>query len=448
MKTKYFIMMLLVASFCSCKKWLDAKPDNKLAVPASLNDLRLLLDQNNTMNLRYSNRAEVAADNFYVTTTDWQSVTDLSARNYYLWEKDDRQVNDWANLYLIVLHANIVLEYIDKIPIQPTENALQEQLKGEALYYRAFAFYQASQLFCEGYDGSSLGKPGIPLRLNSDLNEFSTRGNVAAVYDRIISDLANAAINLPITSALLTRPSKSAAFAMLSRVYLCMNDPTKTRQFADSALSYNNSLLDYNGLNAAVANPIGRFNTEVYFHATSITNLILLPSRCKIDSSLYTSYAANDLRKVIYFKNNGNGTYAFKGDYGEANNGSLFLGPTTAEIILNRAEAHARLGNTGAALNDLNALLVKRWKAGTFIPVTAGNSIDALGKILVERRKELLFRGLRWTDLRRLNRQPGYESTLKRIIGGQTYTLVPNGVRYTFLLPKIVIDLSGMDQNP
>jgi hypothetical protein len=96
---------------------------------------------------------------------------------------------------------------------------------------------------------------------------------------------------------------------------------------------------------------------------------------------------------------------------------------------------------------DLNALLIKRWKTGTFIPFTATNADDALAKILDERRKELVLRGTRWMDLRRLNKDSRFAKTVLRKLYGITYLLPPNDNRYTFYIPQSVIDISGIQQN-
>lgn len=81
-------------------------------------------------------------------------------------------------------------------------------------------------------------------------------------------------------------------------------------------------------------------------------------------------------------------------------------------------------------MKDLNNLLQTRWKVGTYINLTAANADTALGLILNERRKELCFRGLRWTDLKRLNKDDRFKVTITRSLNGQTYTLLPNSLRY------------------
>ena len=129
----------------------------------------------------------------------------------------------------------------------------------------------------------------------------------------------------------------------------------------------------------------------------------------------------------------------FKGSYAQSTS-VHFSGITTAEMYLVRAECYARKGNKDAALADLNTLLVRRWKAGSFIPVTAATSQDAFNKIMIERRKELLMRSLRWVDLKRLNKE-GANIVLKRVENGQTYTLLPNANYYALPIPKDIIDL-------
>src|SRR6185312_12811250 len=95
----------------------------------------------------------------------------------------------------------------------------------------------------------------------------------------------------------------------------------------------------------------------------------------------------------------------------------------------------------------LNDLLKKRYNAASFTPITSTDSIKLLIVILNERRKELLFRGIRLTDLKRLNQDVRFADTLTRELNGTVYTLLPNDSRYVALIPKIVIDLSGIEQN-
>jgi hypothetical protein len=67
--------------------------------------------------------------------------------------------------------------------------------------------------------------------------------------------------------------------------------------------------------------------------------------------------------------------------------------------------------------------------------------------ILEERRRELIGRGLRWTDLRRINQETDYAVTLEKSLNGESYILEPNSVRYTYPIPDDEIILSGIRQN-
>ena len=99
------------------------------------------------------------------------------------------------------------------------------------------------------------------------------------------------------------------------------------------------------------------------------------------------------------------------------------------------------------AMDDLNRLLIKRWNAATvYVPVMAVNKQSALETILLERRKELLMRGLRWIDIKRLNKE-GHNIVQKRVVNNVVYTLPANDPRYALPIPIDIIRATGMAQN-
>lgn len=126
----------------------------------------------------------------------------------------------------------------------------------------------------------------------------------------------------------------------------------------------------------------------------------------------------------------------------------MFSGLATDEMYLIRAESYARTGKVSEAISDLNILLQNRYKTGTFTPYsTSLSEKQALDTILSERRKELPFRGLRWADIRRLNKE-GANITLTRRLNGQIHTLPPNDLRYVLPIPPDVLRLSNIENNP
>ena len=187
-----------------------------------------------------------------------------------------------------------------------------------------------------------------------------------------------------------------------------------------------------------------RYNSEVLFDMSSANLNFLLSTTLRVDTVLISSYATTDRRKDVFFRIS-NGRYTSKQSYGGGPT-TRFTGLATDEVYLIRAECNARKGNTAVAMSDLNTLL--RNRISPFADLQATSPTDALQKILAERRKELCFRGVRWSDFRRLNKEPQFAVTLIRKIKGQTFTLPPNDQRYVLPIPPVVIFLTGIPQNP
>ncbi|TKC10665.1 RagB/SusD family nutrient uptake outer membrane protein [Pedobacter polaris] len=451
MKTyfKYVSLVLFVGTLCcfSCKKFLDEKPDASLAVPTTLKDFQALLDQNAQINENDPSSGEVSAGEYYVTDADFLARTETDQR-IYTWQNDNvlpALENDWAYCYRLVYRANTILNDIDKIEVNSLNALTKQDIKGQAFYHRAKAFLQAVVIWAPVYHQvNSNTDLGVPLRLNINFNEISVRATVKENYNQIVNDIKKAIRLLPEIPLHVVRPSKPAAYGLLSRTYLLMGDFENAKLYADSCLAIKSNLLDYNTLNATSSFPITQFNPEVIIASRMFGLPIIGASRAKIILELYNSYDVKDLRKTIYFKDNANGTFSFKGSYDGSS--LYFSGIATDEIYLNRAECNARLGKIPTALSDLNALLKKRYKTGTYIDYNLTDQKAVLELILKERRKQLLMRGLRWGDIKRLNRE-GAGINLTRIINGKTYYLPANSARFALPIPEDVIALSGMPQN-
>lgn len=440
--------ILLLAAFASCKKFLDEKTDKQLVVPASLQDAQALLDNYAVMNEGYSPLGNVSDDNYFLKETNFNGLSQNSRYNH-VWDKDAVNENEWRNLSGIILNANLALETVNKIEASPNETAQWKAIKGGALFLRGYAFYQLAQYYAKPYlKATAATTPGVPVRTQTDTNIPSVRVSLEETWQQIEADFSEAASLLPVNNTPPSRPLKQAAYGALARTWLTMQEFDKAALAADAALKIYNYLIDFNTLNAAAANPFSLFNKEVIFPAAMGSTAIVSPTNYMLDTLLYQQYHVNDLRRTIYFKSNGTGTVAFRASYnGNTTFNTHFSGIATDELYLIRAEANARKGLKDSAMADLNTLLVKRFKTGFFTPLTAATAAEALNIVLTERRKELILRGTRWFDLRRLNLEPAFAKPLVRKIGASTYTLAPNSNRYTFLIPEQVIAITGMQQN-
>lgn len=431
--------------------WLDAKQNLNTIIPTTLADMRAIVraDSEPLMSSTYGGLALLSADDHRLTDASFLSASEKD-RNSYTWRAEiyadpTLPVQEWDGGYRQILYANIALEGVTKVERTVANAREWDDLKGNAFFFRAKAYLQLAQLFAPPFrDATAATDLGLPLRLDSDPNPVSFRSTVADTYSRIITDLEAAIPLLATQPALKIDASRQAAYALMARCYLSMRRYDRALQYADSSLRIEDTLIDYNALTPGADNtyPFARFNEETLFYSELIPSYSLTNMANGLTNpGLLASYNDDDRRKALFFRS----TTVFKGNY---SGGSVrFGGLTTAEMLLIRAECRARAGERAAALDDLNALLEKRHGSDSFIPHTVSDTPDVMGLILAERRKELLFRGLRWSDLRRLNQEDDHAVTLTRTISGTTYTLPPNDPRYTFPIPEYIIRATGMAQN-
>lgn len=429
----------------SCNKILEEKSDKSLSTPNSISSLQEMLDYANVMDVAPS-WSEGASDNLYIEDSKLDQYGQLSI-DAYTWLPILYDGGDWPRLYQTIYVANTVIEEANKIKPSNSSRDAWKNVLGSALFYRAQSYFDGALTFCLGFDTMTANKNwGMVLRLSSDFNLVSERVSLMKTYDQIINDLIMAKNLLPLYSSTIYRPSKCAAYGLLSRVYLSMREYNMAGLYADSCLQNYNRLLDYNSLDLSVSSQFNIDNPEVIFtrFVSSFALASASPKSVLVDSALYEMYDDNDLRKFAFFKAKGSG-YFFKGSYSSSYT-KLFAGIATDEMYLIRAECLARKGLYKDALNDLNKILIKRWKTDDYTPYTVDNVSKVLDLILKERRKELLFRCLRWMDIKRLNLD-GYNIILKRVVHGKEFVLAPNSKAYAIPIPATVVSSYGVPQN-
>src|SRR5690606_7754633 len=201
--------------------------------------------------------------------------------------------------------------------------------------------------------------------------------------------------------------------------------------------------LDFNVLDEGLSFPIPEYHEEVIFSSFFQIDQILNHTRMLVSPELFALYDEDDRRREVLFSVAEDGTVTFKGRFAVGGY-ALFSGVATNEMLLYRAECYARYANYQQARADLGKLLAKRFRPGYVLDVDDDRLLAA---ILEERRKDLLFRGIRWMDIKRLNRE-GADIVQHRELEGQRVSLSPNDLRYARPIPEFVIDISGMQQNP
>lgn len=440
----YFILSGYLFSACH-KEFLDERSTKSLVVPETIQDFRAVLDNTAIMNVQ--GHTSVLMDGDFEFIESALAGQTAITRNSYLWKVDIYEQTlrspAWSNPFRQILSANLVVEGLSKIEVNPNEKNEHEQILGSAYFYRAFAFYELAILFTSPYQESiSESTLGLPLKLSSDVTQIVQRSTLKETYEKIIADLKSAIDLLPNEQQVISRPTKAAAYAELARIYLNMGKYEQALYNAIESLKIQNTILDYNKIavstTRAFAHPFTTQNLEILFWERDNFNANN-SSTFLVKQDFYNSYAPNDLRKTLYFTT----AKRFIGTYSGTN--QSFCGLTTREVYLIAAECEARAGNPKEALKYLNSLCIKRYDS-SFTPYHSNNPEQILYWILEERRKELVTIR-RWEDLKRLNLDSRFAKNLTRTYQGEIFNLPPNSSRYLLAIPIEEVNESGIIQN-
>ncbi len=424
----------LPAMTACTKGFLDEKPRSELVVPASLDDYERLLN-NQLFHYTYE-MPELLADDYYLERDYWQGRPEI-IRNAHTWSTDPygatTGIDDWARNYTKILYANVVLEGLSAAALSGIEPHKASRLKGEALFQRGYALFQLAGLFSGAYGDVPGQDDAIPVPMSSDVYARGWEMDATGVYERIVADLRAGFGMLPAHRDPF-RPTAAAAAALLCRVYLGMGDFAEAKSWGLATLGLHDALVDYNDV---TVNSRGIHHGTIYlsFINSGINNLFVYNStNVLVSPVLYGLYGEGDLRKTLLYRANSNGK-PFRGpNYFVSTAYPYFTGLSTEEAMLGVAECLAREGDAGGAARHLNRLLMHRYAPESFEEVGFSDGEEALRAVLIERRKELAFRGLRWGDLRRFN-GTGEGRALTRVLGEETFVLRPGDRGWIMPIP-------------
>lgn len=470
MKQLYITLLVLVTlSFTACKKYLDIKPKGTV-VPQTVEDFERILNDASLVKA-LPNYLDMLSDDYYNPNLDKNKFEVNSENLLYFWKADifttpeDYQYYSFFNLlYANIYQYNAVINGIDAA--SGGSPARKTVAKARAQLGRALSYWYLVNLYTKPYRAETAGNdPGIPLVTGNDINaKLPGRGTVQQGFDFIIKDLNEAIAGLPLSAPDPYQMSKAAGYGVLARTYLCMNDYAKAGAAADKALALNSKLTDYN---TEYANYNSGGISFIYPKDNSqMSNMLTFAENIFVQHYSYTRgmayqyvtsateklFGQEDLRRMYFAP-----TSIYLSDPSEWDGGYYYMGYksfnyniaiSTPEMYLIRAEGNARSGNTGTAMADVNTLRKNRIRSNAYADLTAGSAADAVRIVLSERRKELLFRGVRWFDMRRLNNDPVYGFTAKHFFAdGSFVALEPNSPRYVLRFPETAVT-GDITQNP
>lgn len=429
-----------------------------------------------------------------------------------VWNRDEYETSSvgmcsWQSSFKNMFVFNTVLEYLDKV--EQTSATQKEMLRGEALFGRAYFHFFALVAFAK-YD---LTAPGIGYKTSTSPSDIPLRMTTAYTIDKIAEDINNAEAALKAAGRTQFEPKRNfritlpTLYAFKARFELYRGNYSAALDAANKALAGHSALLDFKNdplyeikttstvdiLDAEgkktgkklpyyelskLQNEEARAVAEYCeFYLPHVTSLLFASRVIPISQSLYNIFDRdNDERWKRFYNNNMNiikvsnisknglsyqdqqnlrpweyHTYQ-RFSYTNWSSGKMYpVGPTTAEMMLIKAECLARDGKTAEAQKVLQTL-----RATRFTTIAAANKIGgSVQDVLDERRRELTS-VFRWYDLKRLNgkekanisitkqRYSNISDSKSPVI---TTTLAPDAPLYAWPISPAQITLMGWENN-
>lgn len=352
-------------------------------------------------------------------------------------------------------------------------SAERNNLEGEARFVRALNHFDLVRIYSKipTQSADANASLGMPYLDGFTPTATPSRPSVADTYGRILDDLLLAKDLIGTSNTLASgRASKSAVYALLSRVYLYMGDYPKVIEYGNLATN--------NG--AAAVCPRTAFVSYWDDVATSTTGMLFklridqvdavtpgvafsqttgqgIRSEFVVPKDFMDMFLATDIRKAAYTT-----TSAYAGNvYNHIikYNGRLTGNPgivdikvlRVEEVYLNMAEAQYNIDGTG--LVYLDKIRAQRY-TGFVSPGETGAALYA--EIMKERRLELAFEMDRFFTLKRLNlpmtrlsNQGDFANGAGTLPEATSLSLPAGSFKWQIPIPQYQRDLnSSLQQNP
>jgi len=473
-----FVLILLLASCDNELQPYDSKStDVALATPA---DIQIATYGN------YAMLVKEAYTRHFLTLNEWpgdnvvQSGADgdqASLGASYLHIPAMYPTTDfWAQSYKLIYSTNLIIN-----KITDGESPLLDQLKGENLFLRAMAHFNLVRLFGRPYSQNKGENPGVPVVFGSDEELYPARNTVKEVYEAVIADLLKAG-NLMKEAKNANFASKEVVDALLSRVYLYMEDNENAILYANKVISSNRYQLASTEMYKKSPTLVPETNPETIFNfrhtladnkdKNAVGSLYYNDPETLSTGwgEYYTSEALWDLLnenptdarlafitphyidRVLQYRGTSPQYFINKFNWQEgiANLASpVYL--RLAEMYLNRAEAYAKTGKNQLAIDDVNLIRTRAGLSGSALyTVTALKGRGTvLNVVLEERRLELAYEGHRPGDLYRNNlplvrAYPGLHGT-----DNFHFRVEPSDPRIVYYIPEREVNINrSLIQNP
>lgn len=464
-----YALIIIFTVSCTRDNFLDIEPKGKI-IPDKIEDYRLLLDQTESESVigtKFSsgflgkhNNAIYWADHIQVTPETVPLIgIEQNQLNLFLYRDliygPDQGDDDWEEYYNQIFVANIILEGLSSVANGTTDEIAA--LEAEAKLHRAYAYFNLVNQYGVHYNPATAASDlGVPLRNSSDLEDVNLeRASVQEVYDFIIDEIESSTNNLPDIqpSSLNFRPSKAAAYGLLSKIFSYQSKYDEALDAVENALALYSELRDIN-MDEVEEDP--GFATERYWPDPADDVQIIWHKKVVLDLALTEEYIDlfenNDLRSQWFGTLRERESIDVDGSILVANQNNFFSGTDgirTSDLYLIRSECNARLGNLAAVNTDLNALRTNRFETGTYTPLSITDQDILLAFVKEERRREFPSGLERTFDIKRYNLFDGDAISIAHSFNGETVTIAPNSPNWAQPIGQLYINQNTeITQNP
>lgn len=481
----YTFLIVAIIVTTGCSKFFEQKPDNRIEVTTPEQVQQLLVTAYPKGN--YIPFCEIMSDNAE-DKGNLAFLNEVNSRSYFFEDNTSQDIDGtdfyFKSCYSAIAAANKALQVINTAKTPD----LYKVSKGEALVARAYAHFMLVSLYAKTYNPATADKDeGIPYVTEPETTVFGKyeRGTVAEVYENIEKDLVEAIPLIDDNSygdKLKFHFTRKAVHAFAARFYLFRQQYDNAvyhagQVFAGNATSYlRNWNTTYSNLQYADL-------LAIYTKASEPANLLLQEAYSQWGSAyfLYRYGYGTKLATDVWFSNNNPAAGNYAIGYNTYGSGPQFYNipkffehfvyasPTVdygypyntipllsaEEVLFNRAEANAMLGNNAAVISDLNTWLSKNiveYNSATHnVTVekivnfykTGSNIQKALLQCILDfKRVCFVHEGLRWWDVIRHG-----ITVVHTGANGRIETLLPDDKRRLLQLPQEAV-LSGVNLNP
>ncbi len=485
-KVSYIMGMSALMLMGSCKKeYLDTRPTTSIDASSVLqsvpNATAALNGIHRSMFMRYNDQGTFGYGTIMINNDVLGEDYVFSGQSngwwlsFYRW-LDHRNANGNAYFpyqffYRIIANANVLINGIDNTPGLQAE---KDEIKGQSLAYRGWAYFNLVQLYGVRYDKSTANdSPGVPLVLTPNTNGLP-RSTVAEVYAQVIEDL-NAAETL--LDGAKARPNKSninvdVVRGFQARVALTMQDWVTAAAKASEAqenfnlMSQSQQLEGFNSwtnpewmwASQQIDDQTEFFTAYLAYVSYNYNSTNIRTNPKLINSDLYNTMSATDIRRQLWRPTPtadnvvtppGGIRRAYMNQKFRAKDFANSVGDMpymrVAEMYLIEAEALARDGKEAESKVVFTEFMKTR-DAEFTEPAETGD--DYIELIMNSRRVELWGEGFRFLDLKRLNlpleRGANHNPALAVLMS------VPAGdLQWQYVIPQAEINANkAVTQNP